>query len=95
MPRPKGLPKTGGRKAGVPNKITADVKEAAREYTADAISVLASIMRSDEQPAAARVSAASAILDRGHGKPTQATELSGPEGGSIIIATGVPRAGDD
>lgn len=26
--RPKGLPKTGGRKAGVPNRLTTSVKEA-------------------------------------------------------------------
>lgn len=28
MPRPKGLPKTGGRAPGTPNKATASVKEA-------------------------------------------------------------------
>lgn len=28
MPRPKGLPKTGGRKAGTPNRITREVREA-------------------------------------------------------------------
>lgn len=27
MPRPKGLPKTGGRKAGTPNKTTALLKD--------------------------------------------------------------------
>jgi hypothetical protein len=29
MPRPKGLPKTGGRKKGVPNKMTKEAREAA------------------------------------------------------------------
>ena len=28
MPRPKGLPKTGGRKAGTPNRMTSQVREA-------------------------------------------------------------------
>ncbi len=28
MPRPKGLPKTGGRKAGTPNRVTREVREA-------------------------------------------------------------------
>lgn len=28
MPRPKGSPKTGGRKAGTPNKVTASVRQA-------------------------------------------------------------------
>ena len=31
MGRPKGLPKTGGRKAGTPNKTTASMREAWRE----------------------------------------------------------------
>lgn len=60
-----------GRPAGSPNKATLIVKEAAQAFTADAISTLAEIMRSSEHPAAARVSAANALLDRGHGKPKQ------------------------
>jgi hypothetical protein len=36
-------------------------------------------MRDDEQPAASRVSAASAILDRGHGRPAQAVTVGGDE----------------
>jgi hypothetical protein len=31
MPRPKGLPKTGGRQPGTPNKVTASMREAWRE----------------------------------------------------------------
>lgn len=31
MPRPKGLPKTGGRAKGTPNKVTTSIKEAFRE----------------------------------------------------------------
>ncbi|RVP15559.1 hypothetical protein CN085_10720 [Sinorhizobium meliloti] len=37
--------------------------------------------------AAARVSAANAILDRGYGKPVQATEVSGPNGGPAEVST--------
>lgn len=66
-----------GRPKGAPNKATASVRDAAQTFTADALNVLAEIMRSSEHPAAARVSAASAILDRGHGKPTQSVELDG------------------
>lgn len=68
--RPKGLPKTGGRVAGTPNKVTAPLREVAREYTQDAILTLAEIMRDTEQPGPARVSAANALLDRGYGKPS-------------------------
>jgi len=66
-----------GRPKGAPNKATASVRDAAQTFTTDALNVLAEIMRSPEHPAAARVSAASAILDRGHGKPTQSVELDG------------------
>jgi hypothetical protein len=36
MPRPKGLPRTGGRAKGTPNKLTADVREAWLEAVAHA-----------------------------------------------------------
>lgn len=68
--------KTGGRKAGTPNKVTLAVKEVAGEYTESAINTLAGIMKDSEQPAAARVSAARELLDRAHGKPTQPVETT-------------------
>ncbi len=60
-----------GRKAGVPNKSTADVKAAAAVYTTEALKTLVQIMQDAKQPGAARISAATAILDRGHGKAVQ------------------------
>ena len=61
-------------------RIFQDVADAARERTQDAIDVLAAIMKDPKAPAAARVSAAQAILDRGYGKPAQAVEVSaGPD----------------
>lgn len=66
-----------GRPKGALNKATASVREAAQAFTTDALSTLAEIMRDPEHPAAARVSAAQALLDRGHGKPTQSVELDG------------------
>lgn len=73
--------KTGGRKAGTPNKATADVKALAQAHTADAIGALVSIMGDKEKPPAARVMAARELLDRGHGKAPQA--LTGPDGGDL------------
>ncbi|WP_298700939.1 hypothetical protein [uncultured Brevundimonas sp.] len=64
-----------GRPKGSPNKATAAVKEAAQAYTDKALKTLAEIMGSTEHPAAARVSAANALLDRAHGKPPQAVEV--------------------
>lgn len=68
--------KTGGRKAGTPNKSTADLREAAQQFTADALQTLVDVMKDEGQPAAARISAATAILDRGHGKPQMHTETT-------------------
>ncbi|MCW5141069.1 hypothetical protein [Burkholderia cenocepacia] len=79
--RPKGLPKTGGRQKGTPNKLTADVKALARQYGPNMIDVLAKIAQSRSAPAAAKVAAARELLDRGYGKPTQ--HVAGPDGGPI------------
>ena len=73
----------GGRVKGTPNKATAEVKEVARQYTSDALKTLADIMGGEQQPAAARVSAANALLDRAYGKPPQSLEHSTPDGQPI------------
>jgi hypothetical protein len=62
------------------------MRAAARELTQRAIDTLAATMNDPQAPPAARVSAATAILDRGHGKPTQAVAMSGPDGGPIETA---------
>jgi hypothetical protein len=53
----------------------ADVKAAARELTQEAIDTLAAIMKDPKAPSAARISAAVALLDRGHGRPFQAVDV--------------------
>ncbi len=52
-------------------KTPTEIKSLARGHTATAINTLAGIMQQTDAPAAARVSAATALLDRGWGKPTQ------------------------
>jgi hypothetical protein len=59
-----------GNPGGRP-KVVAEVRELAREHTADAIQTLVSIMTNPKSAPAARVSAANALLDRGYGKPPQ------------------------
>ena len=61
----------GGRKAGTPNKATADVRSLAQKYGPKALQTLAIIMDSKTAPAAARVSAAKELLDRAYGKSPQ------------------------
>lgn len=53
-------------------KAPTEIKSLARSHTESALTVLAGIMNQSEAPAAARVSAAQALLDRGWGKPAQA-----------------------
>jgi hypothetical protein len=48
-------------------KIPADLRSLARGHTEPCIKVLAGILSQEAAPAAARVSAASALLDRGWG----------------------------
>jgi hypothetical protein len=66
-----------GRPKGAVSKATADIKAAASEYSQSALTTLAEIMGNAQSPAAARVAAANAILDRAHGKPKQSVELEG------------------
>ena len=85
--------KTGGRKAGTPNKSTAEVKAIAGKYGPDAIARLAHLMINAESEQA-QVAAAKELLDRAYGKSTQ--PISGDEDGDPIrqiiqVMTGVPR----
>ena len=60
--------KTGGRKPGVPNKATRELKDLAQPYALEAIQTLREIMKHGETEAA-RVAAARELLDRGYGRP--------------------------
>jgi len=51
------------------------VQELARKKTKAALDVLAAIATCDDKPPAVRVAAASAILDRAFGKPSQQVNL--------------------
>ena len=76
-----------GRRVGSPNKLTLEEKrtlsEIARDHTASAVNTLVSIMGSTKAPAAARVSAATNLLERGWGKPVAHIEHTGANGGPI------------
>lgn len=63
-----------GRPRGAQNKATAEVKVLAAQYTEAAIRRLADWMQSDEPKAS--VAAATALLDRAHGKPAQAVDAN-------------------
>ena len=66
------------------SKTVTEIRSIARSHTRTAINVLVGIMRSKDATAAARVSAANAILDRGWGKAAQALE-NGDDGPLELI----------
>ena len=76
-----------GNPGGRP-KETAEVRELARLHSESAINTLVAIKDDPGAPHAARVSAATAILDRGHGKPVQA--VKGEVSFNITVSTGLP-----
>jgi len=91
----------GGRKPNSPNKLKAEAKrsltELAQQYTDKALETFNEIMIDQKAPAAARVAAASALLDRGHGKATQPvshkwdlTKLNDELFAALAVAAGVP-----
>lgn len=70
---PRGGKRDGaGRRPGEVPKAKRDLVDLAKGYAEDALMVLVKVMTSDAEPANARISAATALLDRGYGKPTQA-----------------------
>lgn len=59
-----------GNPGGAPKGLS-EVRDLARTHTTTAMTALVSIASSNEMPPAARVSAATALLDRGWGKAAQ------------------------
>jgi hypothetical protein len=57
-----------GRKKGQMSQAKIDIMSAAREFALEALMVLKTVAQDPAAPAAARVSAANSILDRGFGK---------------------------
>ena len=58
-------------------KTITEIRSIARGHTRTAINVLVGVMRCKDSTAAARVTAANAILDRGWGKAPQSLENGG------------------
>lgn len=67
-------PGESGNPVGRP-KIPADVREAFKAHTHDALRVLVEVMDNKAEKGSARVAAASCILDRAWGKPVQSVDM--------------------
>lgn len=83
-----------GRKKGVQNKATADIKALAQQYGAQAIHTLFTLMQQADS-AQAQIAAAKELLDRGYGKSVQSNEITGKDGESLNWAFSVARAGSE
>jgi hypothetical protein len=70
-------------------KTLTEIRSLARSHTRTALNVLVGVMRSKDATAAARVSAANAILDRGWGKAPQAIENG--ESGALELVHRIER----
>ncbi len=68
----KGCIKTGGRKKGTPNKITADIKAAFRLHGDELVKALIKLTKSKDERV--RLGAIQTAMDRGFGKPVQHIE---------------------
>ena len=66
--------KTGGRKAGTPNRTTAEVRQLAMNRAAEAIDLIADLMKNSQNDAV-RLQAAKELLDRCCGKSADAIEV--------------------
>jgi hypothetical protein len=80
-----------GRQRGARTKKTIEIQEAAKKYAGDALKALAEIATTGTSEAA-RVSAATALLDRGYGRPRQAIEHTGNVSTSGVLI--VPETPD-
>jgi hypothetical protein len=65
-----------GRKPGVQNKFTFELKRVAAIHGEDAIKVMVSIMNDPEIMPNVRLMAADKLLDRGYGKPAIAVDVT-------------------
>jgi hypothetical protein len=74
-----GRRKGGGRPVGSKNKAQIELRDLARQYTAQAVQTLADIMMNGTSEIA-KTSAAEKLLDRGWGRPAQPQTGEGGKG---------------
>jgi hypothetical protein len=79
--RPKGLPKTGGRKKGVVNKVTREVRDWARALFEDPQVQAKTLSMMQDMTIPSGIY--NELLHYAYGKPKEMVELSGPNGGPV------------
>jgi hypothetical protein len=73
-----------GNPGGRPKDV-GEVRELARQHTGAAINTLLEISSDKDAPHAARVSASSALLDRGWGRPQQGLSIGGDAENPLVL----------
>jgi hypothetical protein len=74
-----------GSKKRTPNKVARDLRLAAQEYTEEALEILVAIATDKDAPPSARILACNALLDRGLGRPAQATPAEPDDWLSMLL----------
>lgn len=73
-----------GRRPGQKTAKTLEIEAAAKKYANDALKALLHVATKGKNESA-RVAAATALLDRGYGRPRQALEHTGEGGGPLEV----------
>jgi hypothetical protein len=81
---PAKRPKTGGRKKGVANKVTREIRELTQKYTTKAVRMAWKIAQESNEDNT-RLAAIRLLLGYGHGMPRQRQELTGADGAGLDI----------
>ncbi len=80
--------KTGGRKAGTPNKATAEIRSIAQQHGTGAIEKLTWLMNNADNDTT-QLMACKEILDRAYGKPGAGPPLIGLADGVALFGSNV------
>jgi hypothetical protein len=83
--RPKGLPKTGGRQRGTPNKKDVIMRERIAAARMTPLEFMLSVMDNDNQPMNLRADMAKAAAPYVHARPTEKPQS---EAGHLPIVIG-------
>jgi hypothetical protein len=84
MPFRKGVSgNKGGRPKGSINKATVELQKLVRKRTPEVIAELIRLSVTAESESA-RVAACKELLDRGYGRPPQALQVTGEDGGALV-----------
>ena len=82
--RPKGLPKTGGRKPGVPNKLTVERQAQVAASGLTPLDYMLRVMRDEQADDIRRADMAKAAAPYVHPR-LASTELTGKDGGPLRV----------